>query len=56
MLEEPDLAAWLGSCRLNTTRGVNDHMDDPRMQTALGRWFEHLEPALVNAERLLASR
>jgi hypothetical protein len=52
MLQEPDLAAWLGTCRLNTTRGMRDHMGDPRMQAALGRWFEHLEPALTNAERL----
>ena len=52
MLQEPDLAAWLGTCRLNTTRGMNDHMDDSRMKAALGRWIEHVEPALVNAERL----
>jgi hypothetical protein len=52
MLQQPDLAAWLAACRLNTTRGMNDHMDDPRVQAALGRWFEHMEPALANAERL----
>jgi hypothetical protein len=55
MLQEPDLAAWLGACRLNTTRGMGDHMDDPRMQAALGRWFEHMEPALANADRLRAT-
>jgi NAD(P)-binding Rossmann-like domain len=55
MLQEPDLAGWLGTCRLNTTRGMNEHMRDPRMQTALGRWFEHMEPALTNAERLRAA-
>jgi hypothetical protein len=54
MLQEPDLAAWLASCRLNTTRGMNDHMGDPGMQAALGRWFEHMEPALANAPRLRA--
>src|SRR5262249_26115491 len=48
LLMEPDLAEWLGTCRLNTTRGLNDHLDDPRVQVALGRWFEHLEPALAN--------
>jgi hypothetical protein len=52
MLQEPDLAAWLGTCRLNTTRGMDDHMDDPRMQAALARWFEHIERALANGERL----
>ena len=55
MLEEPDLAAWLGTCRLNTTRGMDDHMGDPRVQAALGRWFEHMEPALANAKRLQAA-
>jgi len=55
MLEEPDLAAWLGTCRLNTTRGMADHMGDPRIQAALRRWFEHMEPALANAERLRAA-
>ena len=52
MLQEPDLAAWLGTCRLNTTRGLNDHTGDPRIQAALGSWFQHMEPALANAERL----
>ena len=52
MLQEPDLAGWLATCRLNTTRGLNDHLGDPRVQAALGKWFEHLEPALANAERL----
>jgi hypothetical protein len=52
MLEEPDLADWLGSSRLNTTRGMNDRMAEPRVQAALGTWFEHLQPALANAERL----
>ncbi len=52
MLEDRDLAAWLGTCRLNTTRGMNDHMSDPRVQTALGQWLQHMESALANAARL----
>jgi NAD(P)-binding Rossmann-like domain len=55
MLQEPDLAAWLGTCRLNTTRGMSDHMGEPRMQAAFGRWSDHMEPALANAERLRAA-
>jgi hypothetical protein len=55
MLAERDLAAWLGTCRLNTTRGMAEHMGDPRMKAALGRWFEHMEPALANADRLQAT-
>jgi hypothetical protein len=31
---------------------MNDHLDDPRVQAALGKWFEHMQPALANAERL----
>jgi hypothetical protein len=54
MLQEPDLATWLGTCRLNTTRGMSDDIDDPRMQAALGRWFQRMEPALANARRLRA--
>ena len=55
MFNEPDMAAWLGTCRLNTTRGMNAHLGEPRMQAAIGKWFEHLEPALANAERLRAA-
>lgn len=55
MLEEPDLAAWLSTCRLNTIRGLDDHQDDPRTQVALGRWFEYYEPAMANADRLMAT-
>ena len=51
MLDEPDVAAWLGSCRLNATRGMNERIGDPRVQAALGRWFTYMEPALANAER-----
>ncbi len=49
---EPDIAAWLDGSRLNLTRGMSNHMADPRMQAALGKWFENLEPALANAEPL----
>ena len=52
LMTEPDMAAWLGRCRLNTTRGMRAHLGDPRMQAALGKWFEHLEPALANVARL----
>ena len=52
LMTEPDMAAWLGRSRLNTTRGMRAHLGDTRMQAALGKWFEHLEPALANAARL----
>lgn len=51
---EPDVTAWSERARLSLTRGMGDHMSDPRMQPALARWAASLEPALKNAERLLA--
>ena len=53
---EPDLAAWQERSRLNLTRGMNDHVSDPRMQAAMGRWLMNVEPALKNAEQLLVER
>jgi hypothetical protein len=29
-------------------------LGDPRMQAALARWFQHIEPAFANATRLRA--
>ena len=54
-LGEPDLAAWLERSRLSLTRGMADHVDDPRLQEALGRWMGNAELALKNADRLLAA-
>jgi hypothetical protein len=51
---EPDVAAWLNASRLNLTRDLGNHMSDPRMRPALARWAANMEPALKNADRLLA--
>jgi hypothetical protein len=51
---EPDLMAWVERSRLSLTRGMGDHMSDPRMQPAMARWAANVEPALKNAEQLLA--
>lgn len=51
---EPDIKAWQASSRLNLTRGMENHLDDPRMKTALDRWQANAEHAFKNAERLLA--
>ena len=51
---EPDITAWQASSRLNLTRGMENHLSEPRMKTALDRWQANAEPALKNAERLLA--
>ena len=52
-LSEPDVAAWVERSRLSLTRGMADHMDDPRLQAALGRWVSNAEIALKNAARLV---
>lgn len=53
---EPDLTAWLERSRLNLFGGMADHMSDPRMQGAMARWTANAEPAIENAERLIAER
>jgi hypothetical protein len=50
---EPDLKAWLQRSRLDIARGIRDHLDDRRMQSALTRLTENREPAIANLERLL---
>ena len=51
---EPDLAAWRDRSRMNALRGLEDHLDDPRLQAAMAQMMNHLAPALENADRLLA--
>ena len=51
---EPDIKAWQASSRLNLTCSMENHLDDPRMKTALDRWQANAERAFVNARRLLA--
>ncbi|HEX8745050.1 MAG TPA: hypothetical protein VF712_18135 [Thermoleophilaceae bacterium] len=53
---EPDLSAWSLASRLALTRGLADHLDDQRLQAAMGRWGANLESALDNAAQLLASQ
>jgi hypothetical protein len=53
-LGDADLTAWLDRSRLNAARGLGNHRDDPRMQSALARWFAHAEPAVKNLETLQA--
>jgi hypothetical protein len=52
--EQPDLAAWLETARLNAARGISTYMSDPQMQSALGRMLASSEPAIANIEMLLA--
>ena len=53
-LNEPDLAVWLDSTRLSLICGMSNHMDDPRMTTALERIGVTTEPALMKLAGFLA--
>ena len=53
-LEEPDIAEWLETSRLNIASGLRKQLSDPRMGAAIGRMFEHRDAALANLKRLLA--
>jgi hypothetical protein len=52
--EAPDVAEWMTRSRLNAVQTVNDHLGEPRMQDAIGRYLTAIEPAIENLERLLA--
>lgn len=54
LLGESDIGGWLSTCRLNMTRIPEAAQADPRLQPAFGRWFEHYDAAMANADRLLA--
>ena len=52
---EPDVNEWRDRSRLNITRGLTDHLDDPVVQSAMARWMDNLEPALANVGPLTAN-
>ncbi|MEQ8232261.1 MAG: hypothetical protein RLW61_03500 [Gammaproteobacteria bacterium] len=52
---DADMAAWLERTRLNITSGLRNHENDPQVQSALARIAERAEPALNNANRILAA-
>jgi hypothetical protein len=53
--EQPDIAAWLGSSRLNIARGMFEKAAEPRMAEAITRLLTYTEPAVANLERLDAT-
>ncbi|HUJ66863.1 MAG TPA: NAD(P)-binding protein [Acidimicrobiales bacterium] len=53
--EQPDMAAWLASSRLNIARGMFEKAGEPPMAEAITRLLTYTEPAVVNLERLEAS-
>ncbi|HKY36640.1 MAG TPA: NAD(P)-binding protein [Polyangiaceae bacterium] len=53
--KEPDISAWLDRSRLNPSRGLDQHSQDPGVQRASQRFLKHVRPALENLKRLLAA-
>ncbi|MGH9089910.1 MAG: hypothetical protein ACRDZR_00790 [Acidimicrobiales bacterium] len=52
--DEPDVQAWLGGARLHWLRGLEDYVDDPAVQQALGRYLDHVDAGMANLGRMLA--
>jgi hypothetical protein len=53
--ERPDIAAWLGSSRLNIARGMFKKAAEPLMAEAITRLLTYTERAVTNLERLDAT-
>jgi hypothetical protein len=49
-----DLSSWMRRSRLNASRGVRDHLDDPLMKSALERLFTNIEPAIAKLQAFMA--
>jgi hypothetical protein len=52
--QEPDLLAWLERSRLDPARGINAHLADSQVQTALARYVANGEKAVERLESFLA--
>jgi hypothetical protein len=44
--QEPGVASWVASSRLNLMRALPEHLDEPRAQEALGRYVKYVGPAI----------
>jgi hypothetical protein len=55
-IADADLSPRMQRSRLNATSAVFDHLDDPRMKSALARYFANREPAIAKLEAFTASR
>jgi hypothetical protein len=53
-LADADLSAWMEGARLNATRGIGEHLTDPRMKSALARLFANAGPAVQKLETFQA--
>ena len=53
--QHTDVTEWLERSRLNISRGMFDHLDDPRMSEAITRLLTYTEPAITNLKKLHAA-
>ncbi len=53
-LHQPEVAAWLTTSRLNSTRAAFSRADDPQVAAALERFSAASRPARANGPRLIA--
>jgi hypothetical protein len=52
--KEPDVSDWLERARLNLSRGLRRHEDEPRVQQARKRLADNMRPALAMLKQFLA--
>ena len=52
--KEPDVSDWLERARLNLSRGLRRHEDEPRVQQARKRLADNMRPALAKLMQFLA--
>jgi hypothetical protein len=53
-LKDRDLTKWLDRSRLNAACGIRDHLTEPRMTSALDRYFANTERAIMNLDAFTA--
>jgi hypothetical protein len=53
-MAEPDVNAWLTTCRLAPLGNAGEHLDTDAM-ASLVRMLEHQAPAIENLERILGA-
>jgi hypothetical protein len=49
-LRDRDMTRWLDRSRLNAASGIRDHLTEPRMTSALDRYFTNTERAIMNLD------
>jgi hypothetical protein len=54
-MADPEVGPWREASRLNAAGGVMDHLDDPMVMAAAGRFATFGEPAIENLRRLVAT-